>query len=115
MSITPQYLQDRPLVLVTAVVASIPILLVVGGPFLWYYLGKFLGFLLKKKTGGRRSLIVSVMNEENEKYWQEHAESKSNSSGEWEKVPAAKDAVTDKTEDKNKDWDGIVGFFHPFW
>ncbi len=107
------------LILLTGFLIMVPWILFVGAPAAWRLSGRFVGFLLRKKTEGRRSVLVSAMDEENEKspQAQEHAESKSSSSSdEWEKVSGgADDAVADKLKDKTQDWDGIIGFFHPFW
>lgn len=103
-------------VILTVFLSMVPWMLFLGVPFAWRLFGRFVGFLLRKKTEGRRSVLVSAMDEENEKLAQEQAERKSSSSDEWERVSGgAEDAVADKLKDKTKDWDGIIGFFHPFW
>ncbi len=103
-------------VIATVFLSMVPWMLFLGVPFAWRLFGRFVGFLFRKKTEGRRSVLVSAMDEENEKSAQEHAERKSSSSDEWEKVSGgAEDAVADKLKDKTKNWDGIIGFFHPFW
>ncbi|OAA54053.1 alpha-1,2-mannosyltransferase alg11 [Cordyceps fumosorosea ARSEF 2679] len=107
----------RSFLAATALISLVPLILFLGAPVAWRLLGRFGGFLLRKKTEGRRSVLVSAMDEEMEKFAQEeNAESKSSSSGdEWEKVSGgAEDPVVDALKDKTKDWDGIIGFFHPF-
>ncbi|EGX94201.1 alpha-1,2-mannosyltransferase alg11 [Cordyceps militaris CM01] len=105
-------------IVVTSVLLSmVPFILFLGTPVVWRLLGRAAGFLFRKKTEGRRAVLVAAMDEENEKYRHKHAGSKSSSSGdEWEKVAGggAADAVAEKLKDKTRDWDGIIGFFHPF-
>ncbi|KAJ3472190.1 hypothetical protein NLG97_g11205 [Lecanicillium saksenae] len=98
----------------TVFLSMLPWILYAGTPLAWRLFGRFVGFLFTKKTEGRRSVLVSVMDEENEKSPLQQPGSKSSSGDEWEKVPSAEDAVTDKLQGKTKDWDGIIGFFHPF-
>ena len=68
----------------------------------WF--GIFLGWTLRKKTEGRRSLLMSLMNDDNE------TARRKNSNG-------ASSSTTSKTEPEglDSDWDGAIGFFHPFW
>lgn len=68
-----------------------------------------------KKTEGRKALLISLMNEDNAKSQDQISESKSSSSDEWEKVQKEDSGKTSPLNDKQKDWDGIIGFFHPFW
>lgn len=68
-----------------------------------------------KKTEGRKALLVSLMDEDNAKSQDQMSESKSNSSEEWEKIQKDDFGKASPLNDKRKDWDGIIGFFHPFW
>lgn len=113
----PEHQEVPPaaIVLGTIFLCMVPWAVYKGTPIAWRLVGRVLGFLLTKKTEGRRSVLVSAMDEENDKWAQEHADSKSSSSDEWEKVAGAEAAVAEKLKDKTKDWDGIIGFFHPFW
>ena len=106
---------SRVIVSVVITLGLIPITVILLGPFILHYIGSFLGYLLKKKTEGRRSVLFSVMEDENKNTIQELSDSKSTSSDEWEKVSGAEDNVAEKLKEKTKDWDGIIGFFHPFW
>ncbi|KAM0738478.1 hypothetical protein ACQRIT_006215 [Beauveria bassiana] len=105
-------------VVVTVVISMLPWFLYLGPPIAWRLLGRFVGFLLRKKTEGRRSVLVSAMDEESDKFASENVESKSSSGDEWEKVSGDAEHASanklDKLKDKTKDWDGIIGFFHPF-
>ncbi|KAK0705382.1 glycosyltransferase family 4 protein [Lasiosphaeris hirsuta] len=82
-------------------------------PLLWRTLGTALGWYLRKKTDGRRGHILELV-EGDEKKYQEGSKKHKDSDDEWESVdPYA--VGTSKNGDKaEKEWDGIVGFFHPF-
>lgn len=78
-------------------------------------LGRFLGYTLRKKTEGRRAQLISVMHEEDEKYWKENTRPKTSPSAGWEAVEEGTDKKSGSTGvQSQKDWDGIIGFFHPF-
>lgn len=91
--------------------ASTPLLLPLLAPFIIGRFGRLLGFILKKKTDGRRAHLISLMNEDDEKYSKEYASSKTSSSGDGNAIGGE----TKLDSPRDKDWDGIVGFFHPFW
>lgn len=78
--------------------------------------GTTLGWYLRRKTDGRRSLIIRVT-EENEKKYKENSSSKSSGSSlddEWENIEGATAGTSKNGEKADQEWDGIVGFFHPF-
>jgi alpha-1,2-mannosyltransferase len=110
-------LGPKGLVYATTFVMSLPFFFIIVVPILVQYVGVFLGYLLVKKTEGRRSVLVAVMDEDNKSHIEESdsPELRSTSSEEWEKVPATGDVAAPKLKNKGKDWDGIIGFFHPFW
>jgi alpha-1,2-mannosyltransferase len=104
--------------LFTLIVAFAPILLVFVGPQILRIFGSFLGWTLRKKTEGRRALLVGLMDEDNKRFAKSGAKS-NRSSDDWEKVQGtsiggANEAAPAPAATRN-DWDGIVGFFHPFW
>ena len=87
-------------------------------PLCWRAFGALLGWYLRKRTEGRRCHILEVVEADEKKFREERRNSTSSGEGGedgWEKVDA--DVVgTAKNGDKYDDsWDGIVGFFHPFW
>jgi hypothetical protein len=104
--------------LFTLIVAFAPILLVFVGPRILRIFGSFLGWTLRKKTEGRRALLVALMEEDNKRFARSGAKS-NRSSDDWEKVPGTSiggdDEAASAPAAARKDWDGIVGFFHPFW
>lgn len=108
-------LEPKTLVIVVTVLSTLPLLVVVFGPIVANRIGRFWGFTLRKRTEGRRAQLLSVMNEEDAKYQKENPGLKTSSSEEWEAVKAADLKTTTKDGKSQKDWDGVIGFFHPFW
>ncbi|KAI1269839.1 glycosyltransferase family 4 protein [Xylariaceae sp. FL1019] len=78
-------------------------------------LGSCAGWYLRKKTEGRRALVVRTT-EESERAYQtkKSAAQTTQSDDEWENVDGAVAGSSGNGEKGNRDWDGIVGFFHPF-
>lgn len=78
--------------------------------------GAALGWYLRRKTDGRRALILRVT-EEDERAFQENSPSKSSGSSlddEWENIEGAVTGTAKNGGKGESDWNGIVGFFHPF-
>lgn len=78
-----------------------------------------LGWSLKNKTNARRELILSQVRIEEEHY-QETAQSAASSSAgpeddDWEKVDGTVPSIAGNGKPLGQDWEGIIGFFHPFW
>lgn len=96
--------------LLTLLVASFPIILVKFGPALVLRLGSTLGYYLRKKSAGRRAQILELVEADEQEFIAKGGQ-KSNSDGESENVVAG----TARNGQKDAEWDGIVGFFHPFW
>jgi alpha-1,2-mannosyltransferase len=88
-------------------------------PLLWRAVGAFLGWYLRKKTDGRRCHILELVEADEKKYLEEKRRSSSSESsgedGEWEKLDAYTTGTAENGGKGDDDWDGIVGFFHPFW
>lgn len=85
-------------------------------PLIWRAVGAFLGWYLRKKTDGRRCHILELV-EADEKRYREESRS-STSSGEdggWEKVDTDSVGAAGNGDKCDDSFDGIVGFFHPFW
>ncbi|KAG6242678.1 asparagine-linked glycosylation protein [Claviceps purpurea] len=103
-------LEPGALSMAMLLVASTPLLLPLLVPFVIGRFGRLLGFILQKKTEGRRAQLIALMNEDDEKYSKEDASSKTSSSGDGSVIGGE----TKLDSPRDKDWDGIVGFFHPF-
>ncbi|KAI1327609.1 hypothetical protein F5Y16DRAFT_188866 [Xylariaceae sp. FL0255] len=116
----------RPLAITAAVLICSPL----AAYALWHFalsslvrtLGAFAGWYLRKKTEGRRALIIRTT-EEAEKAFQEKksageeaaaSATTHSSDDEWENIDSAVTGSADNGKTGNKDWHGIVAFFHPF-
>lgn len=108
-------LEPKVLSAVVLVLASTPLLLVLMVPIVITRTGRFLGFTLRKKTEGRRAHLVSLMEEDDKRYRKENVSPKSSSSEEFEAVEGADTKPATKGDQTQKNWGGIIGFFHPFW
>ncbi|ETS86005.1 GDP-Man:Man(3)GlcNAc(2)-PP-Dol alpha-1,2-mannosyltransferase [Pestalotiopsis fici W106-1] len=81
--------------------------------FLSRTIGASLGWYLRRKTDGRRALIERLSREQEQEFEKSGSKKPSDSlDDEWEHIDPST-AGTSKSEG-NPDWDGIVGFFHPF-
>jgi len=82
-------------------------------------LGSCVGWYLRKKTEGRRALIIRAT-QDGEAALREKGKEKltdrtpNATDDDWEKVDGATVGSTGNGEKGDKEWDGIVGFFHPF-
>ncbi|KAH6621432.1 glycosyltransferase family 4 protein [Chaetomium sp. MPI-SDFR-AT-0129] len=91
-------------------------------PILWHISGPILGWYLRKKTDGRRSHIIDLVQSDEKKYAESRrtstssgGEGGSREDGGWEKLDTQTNGVAEGGETAaDSDWDGIVGFFHPF-
>ena len=95
-----------------------PLATLVLVPLLWRALGAALGWYLRKKTDGRRCHILDLVAADEKKYREEGRNSPGGDSGEdagWERVDAHTTGTSKNGGRADDDWDGIVGFFHPFW
>lgn len=97
-----------------AVVACIPMTLILLGPKLLFYVGGWFGYYLKKKTAGRKAQILEMV-EADEKEFLAKGGDRQEDCEEWETVEAYTTGTSKNGETAEREWDGIVGFFHPFW
>lgn len=98
---------------VVMVIAATPLTLFLLGPKLLFYVGSMFGYYLKKKTAGRRSQILDMVEEDQKAFASQHKERRD--SDEWENVEAYATGTAKNGEKGDAEWDGFVGFFHPFW
>ncbi|KAG6012109.1 asparagine-linked glycosylation protein [Claviceps pusilla] len=109
-------LEPRTVSIMVLLVASTPLLLSFLAPLVINRFGRLLGLILRKKTEGRRAQLISIMDEEDRQYSKTHASSKTSPSD--DDCKSASGEASQKSGNKDcqsqKDWDGIVGFFHPF-
>jgi hypothetical protein len=99
-----------------AMLAFVPLAAVIALPLLLRLVGFILGWYLRKKTDGRRSHIIELTRTDQKKFLKTQRQIKESIQDEedWEKVEAYGES-SGNGEKGGKEWDGIVGFFHPFW
>jgi alpha-1,2-mannosyltransferase len=97
-----------------SVLAIFPLVALFVIPIAWRLVGASLGWYLRKKTDGRRCRILEVMEEDRRAFAESNKEHKG-SDDEWENIDAHAVGTSGNGEKGEKEWDGIVGFFHPFW
>ena len=97
-------------IFLTLFVACIPITTFFLGPRLLFYIGGVFGSYLRKKTAGRKAQILELVENEEKEYGKDRRDS-----DEWEEVEAYAAQSAKNGEAADREWDGVVGFFHPFW
>ncbi|KAK5661458.1 hypothetical protein OQA88_11359 [Cercophora sp. LCS_1] len=92
-----------------------PLATVIVFALVWRIVGSSLGWYLRKKTDGRRCHVLDLVEKDEERY-RENARQRKAKDGddEWEKVDAYTAGTSQNGDKGEKEWDGIVGFFHPF-
>ncbi len=102
-----------PLIIVS-VLACLPLFAFLFGTRIIVAAGRVLGWYLRRKTAGRRMQILERVEEE-EKELAEDPKARRDSDEEWENIESYTAGTSKNGEKADKEWDGIVGFFHPFW
>lgn len=75
------------------------------------FFGERVGHHLRRSSRTRRELLLARVASESKNYKTEHSEV---DDYEWEELASvATGGRVGKTQDNQ--WEGIVGFFHPFW
>ena len=92
------------------------ILVMMLGPKLVFWVGGWVGTYLRTKTEGRKVQILELV-ENDEEAWVRDAKKEGGrrDSDEWESVEGYAGASVGNGEKGGEEFDGIVGFFHPFW
>jgi alpha-1,2-mannosyltransferase len=106
-------------ILIALILGFLPITVILLGPKLFFWLGNSAGYYLRKKTAGRKAQILELTKNEEEE-WEKSGKGKGKGkerrdSDEWESVDAYAVGTAKNGEKGEQEWDGIVGFFHPFW
>lgn len=95
-------LNSSSMALFATILVTSPLFLLLIVPLI----GSGIGWLLRRKTDGRRIHLINLMEEEHRKYLHQHKDSDS----------TTRDKLDANGElQATQDWQGVVGFFHPFW
>jgi alpha-1,2-mannosyltransferase len=86
------------------------------------------GWLIRRRTRSRREYVIARARSEEEETQMPraknsaHSLAKSQDDEDWEKVDSTSGVKTTTSSDsgastggEDAEWDGIIGFFHPFW
>ena len=104
----------------TAVVALAPLLAIIFGPALVQIIGEQIGNRLKRKAADKRQSILDNVKKDKENLFvtgvieKTEGEQKPDSEDDWEQVEKYEAAEAKNGEKDDSDWEGVVGFFHPF-
>ncbi|KFY69370.1 hypothetical protein V496_00305 [Pseudogymnoascus sp. VKM F-4515 (FW-2607)] len=101
---------------ITAVVTFMPVGLLLYGHALAQILGESIGWYLLKRTAPKRAIILKKVAEEEAELAKETVSGKraKGVDEEWERVESYTVGNAVNGDVAEKDWEGIVGFLHPF-
>lgn len=78
------------------------------------FLCALVGSNVKSKTESRKQLFLDRAAKEEAETSRKDATSQSQLDGEWEKIDASTPSSINGDKEA-KSWEGVIGFFHPFW
>ncbi|KAE9377431.1 glycosyltransferase family 4 protein [Stipitochalara longipes BDJ] len=99
-------------IIVALTLGCIPLAIVLLGPKLVFWLGRIAGTYLRNKTAGRKAQILELT-EKDQAEWEEDGKDRRNSD-DWESIDTYAVGTAKNGEKGEEEWDGIVGFLHPF-
>ncbi|RFU23901.1 hypothetical protein B7463_g12435, partial [Scytalidium lignicola] len=99
-------------IIFTLILGFTPLFLLLVGPKLFGYVGRRIGSSLRRKSAARKTQILQKV-EEDEKTSAAKSENRRNSD-DWENVEAYTTGTAKNGDRAEEEWNGIVGFFHPF-
>jgi alpha-1,2-mannosyltransferase len=96
-------------------VAFTPLVVLLFGHTIAQIIGETIGWYLQKRTAPKRAILLAkVAEEEAELAKAIGREKKARVSDEWERVESYAVGNATNGDVAEKDWEGIVGFLHPF-
>lgn len=119
---SPFGLSPTSVALLALPLGLIPFFVLFGIPALWQALGSVAGTYLRNKTDGRRAQLLEVMAQDEKSYLSNgktgddpEEEVEKGKKDIWKKIEASIQGKLPKGDKADKEWSGIIGFFHPFW
>ena len=85
------------------------------GRWLVHRAGRAAGWYLKRHALARKKAIIRRVKIEQEAFEKFNRRSQKSEDDEWEKIESYGGASAINGGQAEDDWEGIVGFFHPFW
>lgn len=73
------------------------------------------GWYLRRRTTSRKITILARVKLEEAQYQLSASQSHKSDDGEWEKVEKHTAGSAKNGGEADDEWEGIIGFFHPFW
>ena len=77
-------------------------------------IGSSYGRVIRSRTGQRRDQAIDRASEAKRNSNTAGVKDNTSSDDDWEEVDGTAEPTKSRIPE-NSDWDGIVGFFHPFW
>lgn len=84
-------------------------------PLLVRLAGISIGRSICAKTQQRRELILARAEQEENDFRSKRRKEPRGEDEDWEKIGCRPPGSSTPGDQENKDWQGVVGFFHPFW
>jgi len=102
---------------VSSLLLSVLLLTVVPVFFIGYitrFLCSILGANVKSRTASRKQLFLDRAAKEESESSRKDSTAQSQLDGEWEKIDTSTPSSINGDKE-TKSWEGVIGFFHPFW
>lgn len=107
---------DSFTMLFVSIFAFLPLLFLLVGPKLVFFVGGWVGKYLLNRTDVRKEQILELVKKDEETWKKEHpTEAARRDSEEWEKLEGHNGGTSGVPAARDETFDGFVGFFHPFW
>jgi len=99
----------------TSLVAAV-LLTLLFLPRTFRYICRAIGSTIHSRTDARRTLLLErARRDEHELAAKGIGQTTSQSDGDWEKIESASIPSSGNGEKAGREWEGVIGFFHPFW
>lgn len=87
----------------------------IAAPFIIRLAGQTIGWYLHRRTSARRELIIARVKVEEDDYRSKERRSPKSEDEGWERIESQGARAQKDGEKANSEWEGVIGFFHPFW
>lgn len=84
-------------------------------PRILRFLGELVGYYLRRSSRARRELLLARVVTEQRAWDAQHKDGQEKGEDEWEQIEGSLVGSAVNGGKGERDWSGIVGFFHPFW
>ena len=84
-------------------------------PVLVRALGKILGWHIQRRSRERRAILAARVCADEKQWSEKHQGGNRSDDEEWETVESYAAGIAKNGDRAEREWEGVVGFFHPFW